>query len=119
MELRRLNGGVVNITGDAYDYIVESESHVTSKIAKMLAYGDKKMVEPLIEEKGGYALVYAQRLSPLNETGLNEIMDARKGLLLNCSSNFAFAPNISFKCTSADCTVVIVYSVNSDGICFL
>jgi L-serine dehydratase len=43
--LRRLNGWEVNITGDAYDYIVESVGHMAPKIALKLARDNKKVVE--------------------------------------------------------------------------
>jgi L-serine dehydratase len=79
VELRRLNGWEVHITGDAYDVIVDAESHVAPKIAKILAHDGKVLMEPSIEERDGAALVTVQRLGPLDETALNEI-NSEKGL---------------------------------------
>jgi L-serine dehydratase len=75
--LRRLNGWEVNITGDAYDYIVESVGHVAPKIALKLARDDKKVVEPSVEVRDGDAYVTAQRLRPLDESALNEIISSK------------------------------------------
>ena len=63
----------MNITGDAHDIIVDAESKVAPKIAKVLAHDGRALNEPSIEEREDGALVAAQRLMPLHETTLNEI----------------------------------------------
>lgn len=73
VELRRLNGWEVQITGDAYDVIVDAEIHVAPRIAEILAHDGRALNEPSIEERDGGALVTAQRLMPLDETAINEI----------------------------------------------
>ncbi len=77
VELRRLNGWEVHITGDAYDVIVDTEIHVTPKIANILAHDGQALREPSIEERDDSALVTAQRLMPLDETALNEINNVK------------------------------------------
>ena len=76
VELNRLNGLEVHITGDAYDFIVDAESHVAREIAKILAHDSHVLREPSIEESGGGALVTVQRLRPLDETALHKINSA-------------------------------------------
>jgi len=77
VELRRLNGWEIHVTGDAYDIIVDAESHVASEIAGILARDDQVLREPSIEERDGDALVSVQRLKPLDETASNELNDAK------------------------------------------
>jgi L-serine dehydratase len=76
VELKRLNGMEVHITGDAYDFIVDAESHVARAIAKILAHDGQVLREPSIEERGGGALVTVQRLRPLDVTALHKINSA-------------------------------------------
>ena len=76
VELWRLNGWEVHITGDAYDFIVDVESHVARAIAKILAHDSQVLREPSIEERGGSALVAVQRLRPLDEAALHKINSA-------------------------------------------
>jgi len=76
VELLRLNGWEVRITGDAYDYFVEAESHVAGKIVNMLTHDGEVLGEPSIEERDGSALVAVQRLTSLDEAALNKINSA-------------------------------------------
>ena len=71
-----MNGLEVHITGDAYDFIVYTKSHVAREIAKILAHDSQVLKEPSIEERGGSALVTVQRLRPLDETALHKINSA-------------------------------------------
>ena len=73
VELRRLNGREINITGDAYDIIVDAESRVASEIAGILARDGQVLREPSVEERDGASLVTVQRLKPLDEIASNEL----------------------------------------------
>jgi L-serine dehydratase len=73
VELLRLNGWKVRITGDAYDIIVEAENHVTGKIVNILAHDGEALGEPSMEERDDSALVAIQRLRPLDEAALDKI----------------------------------------------
>jgi L-serine dehydratase len=78
VELLRLNGRDVHITGDAYDFIVEVESHEARKIMEILAHDDEVLGEPSIEESDGVALVAVQRLRPLEKAALDKINSAKE-----------------------------------------
>jgi L-serine dehydratase len=73
VELLRLNGLEVHITGDAYDFIVDTESHAAHTIANILAHDSHVLREPSIKERGGSAFITVQRLRPLDETALHKI----------------------------------------------
>ena len=77
VELWRLNGWDVHITGDAYDFIVDAKSHEARKIAKILAHDGEVLREPSIEERDGSALVSVQRLRSLDEAALKKINSAK------------------------------------------
>jgi L-serine dehydratase len=76
VELWRLNGWEVHITGDAYDFIVDVESHEARKIVRILVHDGEVLREPSIEERDGSALVSVQRLKLLDEAVLETINNA-------------------------------------------
>jgi len=73
VELRRLNGREIHVTGDAHDIIVDAESRVASEIAGILARDGQVLREPSVEERDGASLVTVQRLKPLDEIASNEL----------------------------------------------
>jgi L-serine dehydratase len=73
VELKRLNGLEVHITGDSYDLIVDVEGHAAREIAKILAQDSHVLREPSIEESGGGSIVTAKRLRPLDESASHKI----------------------------------------------
>ncbi|MBQ04508.1 hypothetical protein CL673_07375 [Candidatus Bathyarchaeota archaeon] len=73
VELLNLNGWEVNITGDAHNLIVETESSAALKIKEILSYNDQILIEPSIKERDGMALIRTQLFRQLNENALDEI----------------------------------------------
>ena len=73
VELRRLNGWKVVITGDAYDYIVDTDGRASREIARILSQDGQVMGEPSIVEGKDGALISVKRLKPLEATTMQKI----------------------------------------------
>jgi L-serine dehydratase len=76
VELRRFNGWQVNLTGDAYDHIVEAERAVAKNVVEALTDDGEITGEPVLIERGNDALVTVKRLRPLESVDLERLETA-------------------------------------------
>jgi L-serine dehydratase len=76
VELKRLNGWQVTLTGDAHDYLVEAQRTSTQKITEILTKDGETMGEPVLEEHDDDALIAVRRLRPLENDELENLKKA-------------------------------------------
>jgi L-serine dehydratase len=77
VEIHRLNNWEVEITGDAYDYIVNAEKHVAHNILNILRNDKKFLEKPKIQERDTSVLITVKRFRPLNVTATRKINSSK------------------------------------------
>jgi L-serine dehydratase len=74
IEIKRVNGHQVELTGDAYDYLILAEKSAVRSIVEIVIYDGKIIADPIITKSETKALIHIKRLVALEANDLRKLI---------------------------------------------